>query len=156
MTWTIIAVLIIVGFLFLLLEILVLPGTNIAGILGFVLIGVGVWQAYAVYGGAAGTITLGATILLSFLTLYYALKSKTWKKATLKKEITSKVNVINTANIKVGDHGITISRINPMGKAKINNEYYEVRSSGEFINEDTEIEVTHINNNKITIKSKST
>jgi len=75
MTWTIIAVLLAVGFLFLLLEILVLPGTNIAGILGFVLIGVGIWQAYAVYGGAAGTITLGITIVLSFVALYFALKS---------------------------------------------------------------------------------
>ena len=155
MTWTIIAVLIIVGFLFLLLEILVLPGTNIAGILGFVLIGIGVWQAYAVYGGTAGTITLGGTMVLSVLFLYYALKSKTWKKASLKKEITSKVNVIDTDNIKVGDQGITISRINPMGKAKINNEYFEVSSSGGFIDENTEIEVTHLNHNKITIKSKS-
>lgn len=155
MTWTIIAVLIIVGFLFLLLEILVLPGTNIAGILGFALIGIGVWQAYAVYGGVAGTITLGATLLLSFIALYYSLKSKTWKKAALNKEIDSKVNVINVDKIKVGDTGKAISRINPMGKALVNGEYFEVKSQGEFIDEGSEIEVTKIEYNKISVKLKT-
>ena len=155
MTWTIIAVLIIVGFLFLLLEILVLPGTNIAGVLGFVLIGIGVWQAYAVYGGVAGTITLGGSLLFSFVALYYALKSQTWKKATLNKEINSRVNVINTENIKVGDSGKAISRINPMGKALVNGEYFEVKSIGEFIDNSSEIEVTKIEYNKITVKLKT-
>lgn len=156
MTWTIIAVLIIVGFLFLLLEILVLPGTNIAGVLGFVMIGIGVWQAYAVYDARSGTITLGATVLLSLFALHFALKSKTWKKASLKKEINSRVNVIDEQNIKVGDTGIAISRINPMGKAMINGVYYEVKSTGEFIENNTELEIIKIDHNKITIKPKKT
>ncbi|MBC8488159.1 MAG: NfeD family protein [Bacteroidetes bacterium] len=156
MDWTIIAVLIIVGFLFLLLEILVLPGTNIAGILGFVMIGLGVWQAYAMHGAISGTITLGATVILSLFALYFALKSKTWKKATLKKEINSRVNVIDEQRIKVGDTGIAISRINPMGKAMINGEYYEVKSTGEFIDDNTELEIIKIDHNKITVKPKKT
>lgn len=152
MTWTIIAVLIAVGFLFLLLEILVLPGTNIAGILGFVLIGVGIWQAYAVYGGAAGTITLGITFVLSFISLYFALKSKTWKKAALNKNIDSKVNVIDMQKIKPGDKGITVSRLAPMGKANFNEEYYEVKTTGEFYDPGTKIEVVKIEFNKILVK----
>jgi membrane-bound ClpP family serine protease len=152
MTWTIIAVLIAVGFLFLLLEILVLPGTNIAGVVGFVLLAIGIWQAYAVYGGMAGTITLLATLLLSGLTLYYALKSRTWDKAALHKNIDSRVNVVDTEKIKAGDKGKTVSRLAPMGKAEFGEEYYEVNAMGQFIDPGTEIEVVKIENNQITVK----
>lgn len=153
MTWTIIAVLIIVGFLFLLLEILVLPGTNIAGVLGFVLIGIGVWQSFVMYGNVAGVITLGSTMILSFITLYYALKSQTWKKAALNKEIKGKVNVIDPEKIKTGDKGKTVSRLAPMGKAFINGEYYEVKTDGEFVDQNTEIIISKIEFNKITVKT---
>jgi len=152
MTWTIIAVLIGVGFLFLLLEILVLPGTNIAGVVGFVLLAIGIWQAYAVYGGMAGTITLLATLVLSALTLYYALKSRTWDKAALHKNIDSRVNVVDTEKIKAGDKGKTVSRLAPMGKAEFGEEYYEVNAMGQFIDPGTEIEVVKIENNQITVK----
>jgi membrane-bound ClpP family serine protease len=152
MTWTIIAVLVAVGFLFLLLEILVLPGTNIAGVVGFVLLAIGIWQAYAVYGGMAGTITLLATLFLSAATLYYALKSKTWSKAALNKNIDSRVNVIDHTKINQGDKGTTVSRLAPMGKAEFYGEYYEVNALGQFIDPGTEIEIVKIEHNKITVK----
>jgi membrane-bound ClpP family serine protease len=155
MSWTIIAVLIIVGFLFLLLEILVLPGTNVAGIIGFVLIGIGVWQAYTVYGGVAGTLTLAGSVIFSVVALYLALKSRTWSRASLKSAIGSRVNLVMPDKIKVGDTGKTISRLAPMGKAFINGEYYEVRSNGEMIDPGTEIEITKIDVNKITVKLKT-
>ncbi|MEZ5082144.1 MAG: NfeD family protein [Bacteroidales bacterium] len=154
MTWTIIAVLIIVGFLFLLLEILVFPGTSIAGIIGFVLIALGIWQSYASYGVMAGTFTLIGSVVLSVILLYIALKSKTWNKATLKQNIDGRVNEVDLEKIKVGDSGKAISRLVPMGKAFINGEYYEVRSNGEYVDAGSEIEIIKIEINKITVKPK--
>lgn len=153
MTWTIIGVLIGVGFLFLLLEILVLPGTNIAGIVGFILIAIGIWQAYSVYGSIAGTITLAGSIVFSVIALYYALKSNTWKKATLNKNIEGRVNIVDTDSIKVGDKGKTISRLAPMGKALINGQYFEVKTTGEFLDQGIDIEVIKIEFNTIIVKT---
>ena len=155
MSWTIIAVLIIVGFLFLLLEILVLPGTSIAGIIGFILIAIGVWQAYTSFGSVAGTITLAGTIVFSAIGLFWALKSKTWTRASLKSAIGSRVNIVEEGRVKPGDTGKTISRLAPMGKAFINDAYYEVRSNGEMIDQGCEIEVIKVNINKITVKLKN-
>ncbi len=152
MTWTIIAILIVIGFLFLLLEILVLPGTNVAGFIGFALVAVGVWQAYATHGNLAGSLTLGGSVIFSGVALYYSLKSGTWKRAALKKSIDSKVNVIDETKIKIGDSGKTVSRLAPMGKAIINSIYFEVKTQGEFIDEGTNIEVINIDFNKITVK----
>lgn len=154
MTWTVIAILIIVGFLFLLLEILVLPGTNVAGFIGFALIAIGVWQAYASYGNLAGSLTLVGSVIFSGVALYYSLKSGTWKRAALNRSIDSKVNVIDATEIKIGDTGKAVSRLVPMGKAIINNVYFEVKTQGEFVDEGTEVEVLNIEFNKITVKPK--
>jgi len=151
---TIIAVLIIIGLLFLVLEILVFPGQGVAGILGLALLAIAIWQTYAQYGSLAGHITLGSTFILSMVFLIFSLRSNTWKKTMLSDNIDGKVNVIDQNELKAGDEGITVSRLNPAGKAHINNDYYEVRTSGEFLDPDTVIIVTKIEANKIYVKSK--
>jgi len=152
MTWTLIVVLILVGFLFLLLEVLVLPGTNVSGVIGFLLIAAGVWQSFSRYGDGAGTITLIASLVFSVVFLGFALKSKTWNRALLKTEIGGRVNLVDIADIKSGDKGKTVSRLNPSGKALINGSYYEVKTLGAYVEQDTDIEIIKIEANKITVK----
>jgi membrane-bound ClpP family serine protease len=154
MTWTLIIILILVGFLFLLLEILVLPGTSVAGIIGFVLIGIGVYFSFRI-SSTAGYITLGSSLVMSVVFLMLVLKSRTWKKLTLKSEIDGKVNVIEEDQVKVGDTGVTVSRLAPAGKAMINNDYFEVHTIGEFVDPNIEIIVTKIEFNKIYVKLKN-
>jgi membrane-bound ClpP family serine protease len=154
MTWTLIIVLILVGFILLLLELLVIPGITVAGVLGFIAIALAVWQAFASNGTAAGFITLGACSLGSVFLLFLALKPRTWNRLALKSTIDGKVNVISDLAVKKGDSGTTVSRLAPAGKAMINGEYYEVHTIGEFIDPDKEITVTKIEFNKITVKLK--
>jgi membrane-bound ClpP family serine protease len=72
----------------------------------------------------------------------------------LKTDLDGKTNVIEADSVKVGDEGIAISRLVPMGKALINNQYFEVSSSGDFIDEQSKVVVTKIEFNKIYIKKK--
>ncbi len=155
MFWLIIGVLLLIGFIFLVLEILVIPGTGIAGIVGFALIGIAVWQTYAVYGNTSGHIVLGVSIVLTFITLAVSLRAKTWSRISLKSSIDSRVNVYEEVKVKPGDTGEAISRLVPIGKALINGEYYEVSTTGEYIDQGTEIVVTKIVNNKIKVKRKN-
>ena len=155
MFWLIIGVLLLIGFIFLVLEILVIPGTGIAGIIGFALIGIAVWQTYAVYGNTPGHIVLGISILLTFITLALSLRAKTWSRMSLKSSISSRVNVFEEVNVKPGDTGEAVSRLVPMGKALINGDYFEVSATGEYIDQGTEIVVTKIVNNKIKVKRKN-
>ena len=154
MHWLLIATLIIIGLIFLALEILVIPGVGVAGVIGFILIAVGVWQAYAGYGLAAGHIVLGGTLVLTILTLVLSLRGRTWRRLALSASIDSKVNVIDENKIKPGDTGKTVSRLAPMGKAQINGEFYEVSTNGDFIDQQTEIIVLKIEYNKIIVKRK--
>lgn len=155
MSWTVIIILIIVGLLFLLLEVLVVTGTTLVGILGFILMGIGIWQAYSIYGQPAGHYTVGATVLATVLILTVALKSKTWQRMMLKSEISGRVNIVDEMIVKVGDTGTTITRLAMGGNARINGEIYEVQSTGKFIDEGSDITIVKIDQNKIFVKLKN-
>lgn len=150
--WTIIIILILVGILMLLIEILVIPGAGVAGIIGFGLMVAGIWIAYTGEGVREGNITLGITLAINVVGLVLALRTKTWNKAMLHTEIDGKTRTIDLELIKVGDKGKTISRCAPMGKAIFNNLFYEVSAYSDFIDQEKEIEITKISGNKIFIK----
>jgi membrane-bound ClpP family serine protease len=154
MHWLLISTFIIIGLVFLALEILVIPGVGVAGVIGFILIALGIWQTYAGYGMLAGHIVLGSALIMTVLTLVLALRSKTWRKLALSTSIDSKINTIDIEKIKPGDTGKTVSRLAPMGKAIINGEFYEVSTQGDFIDQQTEVVVLHIEYNKIIVKRK--
>jgi len=154
MHWLLIATFIIIGLIVLALEILVIPGVGIAGVIGFILIAIGIWQAYSGYGMLAGHLVLAGTIVLTVITLVLSLRGKTWRKLALSTAIDSKVNVIDHELIKTGDTGKTVSRLAPMGKALINGEFYEVSTNGDFIDQQTEIVVEKIEYNKVIVKRK--
>jgi len=150
MSWSIIIPIIIFGLLFVMLEIFVLPGF-ISGIIGGLLVVFGVYQSFLVYGATAGFITLLATIFLFIIAMVMFFKSGTWKKVALSDSIDSKVNTISD-ELKPGDKGTSISRLAPMGKAFINNEYFEVTTNGEFVDENQTIIVIKIEGNRIYVK----
>jgi membrane-bound ClpP family serine protease len=154
MHWILIVTFIVIGLIFLALEILVIPGVGIAGIIGFILIAVGVWQTYAGHGMLAGHLVLAGTFTLTILTLVLSLRGKTWRRLALSTSIDSKVNLIDEENVKPGDMGKTVSRLAPMGKALINGEFYEVSTNGDFIDQQTDIVVLKIDHNKIIVKRK--
>ncbi|MDY0078587.1 MAG: hypothetical protein RBR87_15065 [Bacteroidales bacterium] len=151
--WTIILVLIAVGLLMVLLEILVIPGGGFAGIIGFAIMAAAVFLGYSRLGEPQGHYILAGTVLINVSVLALALRSKTWTRLMLVKNIDSRVNTFDDTALKVGDKGITISRCTPSGKALINNVFYEVHSLSEFIDEEQEIEIIKIESNKIFIKT---
>lgn len=155
MTLTLIGLIIFLGLVFMLLEVLVIPGTTFVGIIGIILMVVGIYFAYTKHGTDIGHYFLGGSVLLSFIVLYLALKSDTWKKATLQTELTGKMNTIDAEKVRVGDEGKAISRLTPMGKALINESYYEVESRGGYVNENSDIVVVKVSGNKIYVNPKT-
>lgn len=146
-----IVILLFLGIVFLLLEILVFPGTGITGVIGLLLLAASVWQIYVMYGNSAGHIALASTSVICIAAIIVALQPKTWNRASLKSEI-SGTAVPKHSNLNVGDNGTTLSRLAPMGKARFGNESYEVRTFGSMINEKVRISIVKIENNSIYVK----
>ncbi|MCH7657435.1 MAG: hypothetical protein IIB05_03815 [Bacteroidetes bacterium] len=157
MSLTLIIILILLGILLFLIEFLLIPGITVAGIGGAILIVGGVILAYNHHGSSAGNYILLGTAVVSLLTVFIVLKSETWRKIMLQKDISGKMNVVDQTGteVKVGDAGKTVSRLNPMGKVVINGIYYEALSPNKYIDQKIDIEVTKVLSNKLIVKFKN-
>jgi len=154
MSLTLIFLLILLGLILILLELLVIPGTTIVGIAGGVLIFIFIWQAYSIYGSGKGHIIVLGTIVLTGISLFITFKSGTWKRMTLSTNVDGRVNIIEENKLHVGDLGKAISRISPAGTALFDNELYEVHTNGDFIDQETDLIISKLEDNKIYVKPK--
>lgn len=145
-------ILIAVGIVLILAEILLIPGIGVAGILGLVSLGGSCFYAFHEFGNTAGTaVTVINVVLLLGLTIY-VLRAKTWKKLALNTNIDSKIQFFDEGKLAVGDSGVTLTRLAPMGTAKIGDGTFEVKSLEGIIDPGTEIEIVMIEDNKVYVK----
>lgn len=146
-------ILILLGILLFLIEFLIIPGTTIAGIGGLILMGSGVYLAFENYDSQVGFIVLIVTLMSSVIILIIALRSRTWKGVMLNDKISGRVNLgPGEGIIKPGDRGITVTRLNPMGKIKVNDVVIEAKSIVGYLNPKTEIEVIKISGFQAIVK----
>ncbi len=154
MIWLVVLSLILAGIVFLLLEIMVVPGATVVGLFGVGLVIAGVVVSFNHYGTEVGFMTILGTLAISLVSIGMALRSNTWKKAMHSSVLEGRVNLVEADKVVKGDEGISITRLNPMGKALIKDDYYEVTSKDNLIGENTPIVVVKVEGNKIIVKSK--
>lgn len=150
----VIVLLILLGLLLLIMEFFVLPGITFAGLGGVLFIGVGIYMAYQQFGTIGGNLTLIATLGVAIFTIVWSLRSGTWNNLMLNASVDSKVEVKKDDDIKVGDQGYAITRLNPIGKANINNIIIEAQCPGQFVDENTLLEVLKVFKTYIIVKPK--
>ena len=150
--WIAIISLIIIGLALLVIELIFIPGTTIVGIMGFLCVVSGLVLIFNNYDNTIGWVATGGTAVLSAGVFIYAFKSGAWSKFALKGRIDSKVNQDKPINVKVGDEGMALSTLRPIGKGEFNNEMLEIRSLGELIATDTKIRVIKVNKREIFVE----
>jgi len=144
--------LILLGILFLVIEVFLIPGISIAGVAGVGCMVGGIVVAYTKLGVTGGTWVLGISVLVLGIVLYLFFRSKTLDKMSLKTNIESRVEPLNGQVFKPGDKGITISRLAPGGKVKIGESIVEGKSENEMIDENTPVEVVEAGTYNVTVK----
>jgi len=142
--------LILVGILLLLVEMLLIPGIGIAGFLGLASLGGSCYYAFHHYDTYTGVIVTIICVGMVLGMLYYALRAKTWKKLALDTVIDSKKQPWE--ELKVGNKGVTVTRLAPMGTAHFGEISCEVKSMDNIINPGTDIEIVLIEDKKIYVK----
>jgi membrane-bound ClpP family serine protease len=152
MNLLIILFLIFLGIVLLLIELTILPGITIAGIGGVLLFGYSIYLAFSEYGNTAGFFTLAFVLIAAPTLVILLFKGKSGKKMMLKTVLHGIANEINEEKVKVGDIGVTIGRLAPMGKIKVNNEVVEVRSTGIFVNPGEKVRIIQIEKSLITVE----
>ena len=151
MSLTGIVILLLIALLLIFLEIFVLPGINVAGILGLLLMIAGIYLSYRQIGAPTAHYILAATLILGTLILVFGLRSSTWRKVSLDTAIESKAFGDVSVNVKVGDRGTALTRLGPIGTVEINGMTFEAKSAN-IIDAKTAVEVTEIVGNEIIVK----
>lgn len=151
MSLTAIILLILLGLFLLILEILFVPGM-VLGFVAVVLMIVGIIFSYKDFGNTVGTAVLTGTAIATVGSVYWAFRSNMWKKLGVRSVVDGKANVLDTDAVKAGDTGKTISRLNPIGKAFINSLQLEVHAQDGFIDEEKDITVVKVMQNKIFVR----
>lgn len=136
-----------------LIEIFFIPGITIAGIGGLLLAGGAIYYAYNM-GTTVLICTLIAYVVVMSIGILYFFKAKTWNKLALNTDIISKVES-QTQHISIGDCGITLSRLAPIGQIKINGIIVEAKAEEELIDEEMEVIVTSVQSNNVTVRPKN-
>ena len=138
-------------FLFL-LEIFLLPGITIAGIGGVIFAIGGIIYAYSV-GTVTGHITLISSIILFVGFFTWLLRAKSFQRVALKTNVDSTLTSTRDMGLQVGDKGIALSRLAPIGKARFADTTVEAKTQGEFIDELTQVVIVRLEGYNVVVES---
>ncbi len=144
--------LILLGILFLVAELVFLPGLSVAALLSAVCYGLAIYFAFVDYGTTVGLITIGVAIVTVVITIIVSLRAKTWQRLSLTQEIDSTSIAKPEENIAIGATGVTISRLSPMGKVEIDGHTYEAKSADIYIEQRQRVVVVGFENFSVIVK----
>lgn len=151
----IIIALILVALVLMVIEMLLIPGFGIAGLGAIGAFGYANYYAFTEIGNLAGFITLTSTLFLAIVIIVFVLRSRSMDKLALNKNIDSTVANEASKAVRVGDTGVTITRLALIGNALINDNIIEVKSCDGFLDENTPVIVERIVENVIMVKKHS-
>lgn len=144
------------GIVLLAIEIFVIPGFGITGILGILGIVAGIFMSFGINNIAQATlvvfVSLIADIILIIILARFILKSKGFKNIVALETDTAGYHSSVSYDNLLGCEGITDTFFRPSGNIIINDKKYDAITEGEFINKGVKIKVILVEGNKIVIK----
>jgi membrane-bound serine protease (ClpP class) len=150
--------LLILGFLLILLEIFIIPGMNIFGVLGFGTVCVGILFAYRRLGPAEalliGVLGLGGTVALVWLLV----RNGAWQRLVHDGK-TDRESGFDSSTGELDDllgaAGTTLTALRPSGRARFDERIVDVVTDGGFIAADAAIEVLEVHGNRIVVHERA-
>jgi membrane-bound serine protease (ClpP class) len=159
-------VLFIIGIILLLLEIFVIPGSAITGVIGVILIigsiflslvgnNLPFWDSSNV---SRATIQLSASLVSAFILIYFLAKflpkSTVFSRLVLSNEEKADQGFVSYPSIKelVGMEGIALTTLRPAGSAEFNGQRYDVVADWEYIPKGNKIKIIRVEGIKVVVK----
>lgn len=147
----VLGVLLAIGLILLLVELLFVPGTTVVGVLGFLISLTGLAFAYLNFDYTVALWITGLALVINFAAIWYGFSSGIWKRFSLKSTQLGGAFDGRTDGLNVGMKGLAVSDIKPYGKASFNEIWVEVKSESGFIEVNSPVTITKIENNKISV-----
>lgn len=160
-------VIFVVGVILLLLEIFVIPGFGIVGVLGIIMIIAGLFLGLigdfsitdtndlsnAIIQLASSFVMTGAAV---FVLSKFLPKTKVWNNLILQTNISSTSGYASNLDLTalIGAEGVALTDLRPSGTAIINNKRVDVVTDGEYIKNGAIIVVNFIQGSKVVVEEK--
>ncbi len=147
-----IVLLIFFGLLFLIVELVLLPGVSIGALLSLVCYGSSIYLAFRDHDPLTGCIVVGAILVLSLVAVIVSLRAKTWQRFSLNQKIPASSMPEPEKELQLGARGKCVSRLSPMGKVEIDGRMYEAKSQDVYIDPRSEVEVVGFENFSVIVR----
>jgi membrane-bound serine protease (ClpP class) len=152
--WAYSLALLVLGFLLMLLELFVIPGFNIFGIVGFLTAVAGVGFAYVNMGSGAAAAVAGIGLVGTAVLVRLMLKMRGWQRLVLKSD-TSRAAGYNSVKpgreALLGQAGEALTPLRPAGRALFGEQVVDVVSEGGFIDKGERIQVLKVVGNRVVV-----
>ena len=149
---TLLAILAAAGLLLIVIEIIFIPGTTIVGIFGGLLSAYSIVKAYTTFGIETGHLFLVANVVAGTIILVVCFRTGVWHRFANNSVSEGKAIEDLNQELAVGDEGVTLSDLRPMGKAEFKSKNYEVQTLGAFCNHPSKIIIVDISRHKIIVQ----
>ena len=144
--------LLVLGAFFLVAELVFLPGTILGALLSLASYGVAIYFGFAEFGLVGGIVTIFVALFLSLIVTILSLRAKTWQRFALKDKVMSTSGSLPADEVKVGDVGVAISRLSPMGRIEIQGKSYEAKSADAYIDPRASVQVVGFENFTVVVR----
>ena len=148
----VIILLVLLGVFFLVAELVFLPGVTLGVLLVLSSYGAAAYMAFVRHGIVGGAITIGVILILSLVATIISLRAKTWQRFALKDKVVGQSMDSPEEELKVGQKGVALSRLSPMGKVEIEGKIYEAKSVDAYVDQRSEVEVVGFENFTVRVK----
>ncbi len=148
--------LLILGFVLILLEIFVIPGMNIFGLLGFGTVFIGVLFAYRRLGPESaaliGTLGIAGTVALVWLLV----KNQAWHRM-VRTEATDSASGYTAAPAglasRQGEIGTAMTPLRPSGRGQFGEDILDIVTRGSFLDTGARVEILKIHGNCVVVEA---
>lgn len=147
-----IAFLVLLGAFFLVAELVFLPGLTFGLVLSLMGYVAAIYLGFARLGFVGGVITLVVVVAISLLVTVLSLRAKTWQRLALKDKVDGQSMDTPSNSVNIGDKGVCVSRLSPMGKVNIAGKIYEAKSVDSYIDQRSEVGVVGFENFTVIVK----
>lgn len=148
--------LILVGLALVVVEVALVPGTNVIGVLGVLGAAAGVVLAFTEFGPAGGLGTLAATLLASGGLAYVLWESGAWNRFILSdsllRDSTADATEHESRARLLGRSGVTTTPLRPAGMADLDGERVEVETEGAFVASGSRVRVVALDRRRVIVR----
>jgi len=147
----IIAVLVASGFVFLIVELILVPGFSVPGLVGIAMVGYGIYRAQDTYGPTGTAVTLVASALLAVIIIRIAIRSRSMRRVGLDFTEHGHKSSDDYSGF-VGGTGTALTDLRPSGMAVIGGKRCDVVTNGVYIGKKSPIRVVKVEGVRVIVE----